>query len=333
MHGNVICSNGADWSPDGRTMYHTESFRYSIFAYDFNPATGSLANRRAFAEIDRTLGAFPDGLCVDAEGGVWSNQVGIGRVVRYDPAGRIERRIEFPVPRAVGCTFGGDDLCTLFVTSARETMTPPQLEHAPLSGAAHKIARDPVSAPDMMMAAVPAGGIGRRETRVLPGDTKKRIEAIDLLAPESCVCPFQKSVNGIQFRQVDVGQVRARYKFWAIGIDDGDAATAFVNFDGHGIFFPGLFDGIDRVVWGNAPGAMINSHAKETNRFDDAHQTTHIFHHQQVQFTRTKPLLDFLQFRAIQALTFTLRGNDVPVDRPIIQIRHNFFGVIDLIFQ
>jgi sugar lactone lactonase YvrE len=134
MCAQVICSNGTAWSPDGRTMYYTESFRYAIFAYDFDSATGSITNRRTFAEVDRKLGAFPDGLCVDAEGFVWSNQVGIGRVVRYDPAGRIERLIQLPVPRAVGCTFGGDDLGTLFITSARETMTPQQLQNAPLSG-------------------------------------------------------------------------------------------------------------------------------------------------------------------------------------------------------
>ena len=134
MQTDVICSNGSGWSPDGRTMYYTESFRYTIFAYDFDPTTGSLANRRVFAEVDRKLGAFPDGLCVDAEGYVWSNQVGIGRVVRYDPAGRIEREVRLPVTRAVGCTFGGEDLGTLFITSARETMTPEQLQNAPLSG-------------------------------------------------------------------------------------------------------------------------------------------------------------------------------------------------------
>jgi len=134
MCTSVICSNGTDWSPDGRTMYYTESFRYAIFAYDFDSATGSLSNRRTFAEVDRKLGAFPDGLCVDAEGYVWSNQVGIGRVVRYDPAGRIEREVRLPVPRAVGCTFGGDQLDVLYITSARETMTPAQLQNAPLSG-------------------------------------------------------------------------------------------------------------------------------------------------------------------------------------------------------
>jgi len=134
MLGQLVCSNGTAWSPDGRTMYHTESFRYTIFAYDFDAATGSPTNRRVFAEVDRKLGAFPDGLCVDSGGFLWSNQVGIGRVVRYDPAGKIVSQILLPVPRAVGCMFGGDDLETLFITSARETMTPRQIADAPLSG-------------------------------------------------------------------------------------------------------------------------------------------------------------------------------------------------------
>lgn len=134
MQGNVVCSNGTDWSPDGKTMYYTESFRYAIFAYDFDLETGTLSNRRTFAEVDRSLDAFPDGLCVDAEGHVWSNQVGIGKVVRYDPSGKVVAQIEMPVPRAVGCTFGGEDLSTLYITSARETMTAEQLKNAPLSG-------------------------------------------------------------------------------------------------------------------------------------------------------------------------------------------------------
>jgi sugar lactone lactonase YvrE len=134
MQSNVACSNGTAWSPDGRIMYYTESFRYAIFAYDFDASTGTLTNRRVFAAVDRQLGAFPDGLCVDAEGGVWSNQVGIGRVVRYDPAGNITCEIQLPVPRACGCAFGGDDLQTLFITSARETMTTQDLQKAPLSG-------------------------------------------------------------------------------------------------------------------------------------------------------------------------------------------------------
>ena len=134
MQNHVICSNGSGWSPDGRTMYYTESFRYAIFAYDFDPASGAISNRRTFAEIDPNSGGFPDGMTVDAEGFVWSNQVGLGRIVRYDPQGKMERIVQLPVPRATDCTFGGSNLDILYITSARETMTPKQLEQAPLSG-------------------------------------------------------------------------------------------------------------------------------------------------------------------------------------------------------
>lgn len=134
MQPQVVCSNGSGWSPDGRTMYYTESFRYAIFAYDFDGETGAISNRRVFVEVAPDSGGFPDGMTVDADGFVWSNQVGLGKIVRYDPAGRIERVIELPVPRATDCTFGGENLETLFITSARETMTPEQLKKAPLSG-------------------------------------------------------------------------------------------------------------------------------------------------------------------------------------------------------
>ncbi len=134
MRHDVICSNGTGWSPDSLTMYHTESFRYAIFAYDFDPHTGNMSGRRVFAEVDKNSGAFPDGLTVDAEGGVWSNHVGLGQIVRYTPAGKVDRIVQLPVPRATGCTFGGEHLDVLYVTSARETMTARQLIDAPLSG-------------------------------------------------------------------------------------------------------------------------------------------------------------------------------------------------------
>ena len=134
MEQNVICSNGIAWSPDGRKIYHTESFRHAIFVSDFEPETGASSNRRPFATLDSNSDGFPDGLTVDAEGFVWSNVVGPGQIRRYDPLGKIERILQLPVPRATDCTFGGPDLKTLYVTSARETMTAGQLEAAPLSG-------------------------------------------------------------------------------------------------------------------------------------------------------------------------------------------------------
>jgi sugar lactone lactonase YvrE len=134
LQDQVICANGMGWSPDNRTMYFTESFRYAVFAYDFDATAGTISNRRVFAEVDRASGGFPDGLTVDAEGHVWSVHNAIGRVVRYTPEGRIERTIELPVPRPCGCTFGGEGFDTLYITTARETLTPEQLVKYPLSG-------------------------------------------------------------------------------------------------------------------------------------------------------------------------------------------------------
>ncbi len=134
MESEVICSNGSGWSPDGRTMYYIESFRYAIFAYDFDVASGTLSRRRTFVALDRDGGGFPDGMTVDAEGFVWCCLVGLGRIHRYSPEGEVDRVVLLPVPRATDCTFGGPTLGTLYVTSARETMTAEALVAAPLSG-------------------------------------------------------------------------------------------------------------------------------------------------------------------------------------------------------
>jgi sugar lactone lactonase YvrE len=131
---DVICANGMGWSPDNRTMYFTESFRYAIFAYDFDAASGTLSNRRVFASLNAKGPGFPDGLTVDAEGHVWSVHNAVGRVVRYTPAGEIERVVELPVPRPCGCAFGGEKLDTLYITTARETLTPDEIAMYPLSG-------------------------------------------------------------------------------------------------------------------------------------------------------------------------------------------------------
>ena len=134
MHDEVKCSNGIGWSPDGGTMYHTESFRYAIFAFDFDPDAGEIEGRRTFVQLDPEAGGFPDGLTVDADGFVWSAQPVYGRVVRYDPDGAIDRIIDLPVSRGTGVAFGGTDLETLYVTSATETLTDAQLAEEPLAG-------------------------------------------------------------------------------------------------------------------------------------------------------------------------------------------------------
>jgi sugar lactone lactonase YvrE len=134
MIDDVACSNGTGWSPDGSTMYHTQSFRYAIDTYDFDPETGAIANRRPFVTLPSDGGGFPDGLTVDEEGFVWSAQPVYGRIVRYDPDGGIDRIVSLPVSRGTSCTFGGPDLDTLFITSATETLTPAEIADEPLAG-------------------------------------------------------------------------------------------------------------------------------------------------------------------------------------------------------
>lgn len=131
---DVVCSNGMGWSPDGGIMYHTESFRYAVFKYDFDIETGAVSNRTIFSEVDKSKGAFPDGLTVDSEGCVWSVHNAVGKVVRYDTSGRVIASVEVPVPRPCGCIFGGEKLDRLFITTARETMSGADLKKYPLSG-------------------------------------------------------------------------------------------------------------------------------------------------------------------------------------------------------
>jgi len=129
----VTLSNGLGWSPDGRTMYFTDTAARAILAFDFDPGAGTLANRRVFASVPAGAGR-PNGLAVDREGGVWSVRSDGWRVVRYRADGTLEREIVMPVPRPTGCAFGGRNLDTLYIASARVRLPIDVLEAAPLSG-------------------------------------------------------------------------------------------------------------------------------------------------------------------------------------------------------
>ncbi|MNL27325.1 L-arabinolactonase [compost metagenome] len=131
--GGIIVSNGLGWSPDGRTFYFVDTVPGLIHAYDFNPATGTLSARREFARIPVADGR-PDGLAVDAEGGVWCAIWDGWCVRRYLPNGKLDQVIDMPVPRPSSIAFGGPDLSTLFITSARTRLPASTLADAPLSG-------------------------------------------------------------------------------------------------------------------------------------------------------------------------------------------------------
>ncbi len=125
--GGFACANGMAWSPDGRTFYFVDTMPGHILAYD--RTTGGIGGRRVFAAIDPAEG-IPDGLCCDAEGGVWVALWDGWGVARYDAAGQRTAKIALPVPRPTCPAFGGPGLRTLFVTSSSDG----QLEKAPLSG-------------------------------------------------------------------------------------------------------------------------------------------------------------------------------------------------------
>jgi sugar lactone lactonase YvrE len=131
--GDMMISNGLAFSPDGRTMYHTDTPTHVIHAYDFDAATGTPSNRRVLArftgETDR-----PDGAAVDAEGCYWTAFYRGGRVLRIAPTGETLAAIPFPGLCPTMCAFGGADLRTLYVTSASQGRTPDELARYPQSG-------------------------------------------------------------------------------------------------------------------------------------------------------------------------------------------------------
>ncbi len=105
-------------------------------AYDYDPATGNLGARRTFVEIPEAPGrGTGDGATVDAEGYYWSAEFRGSRLVRYAPDGAIDQTVELPVSRPTACAFGGDDLATLFVTSAKIMLSAPELAAEPHAGA------------------------------------------------------------------------------------------------------------------------------------------------------------------------------------------------------
>jgi sugar lactone lactonase YvrE len=117
MDRGFTISNGIGWSPDDRTMYFTDTPSRCIYRYDFDAASGTIANRRVFVEVDPGHGG-PDGMTVDSQGCVWSAQFDRWCVNRYDPDGKLERSVRLPVQRPTTCMFGGPNLDTLYVTSA-----------------------------------------------------------------------------------------------------------------------------------------------------------------------------------------------------------------------
>jgi len=112
----LIVSNGLAWSPDGRTLYHSDSRQRFLQAFDYDVATGDVSNRRKIRSLEEDDGR-PDGAAMDSEGHYWSAGVSAGCLNRIAPDGTIERKVKLPVAAPTMPCYGGPDLKTLFVTS------------------------------------------------------------------------------------------------------------------------------------------------------------------------------------------------------------------------
>jgi sugar lactone lactonase YvrE len=134
----VSVSNGIDWSPDDELVYYVDSSTRTVARFDFDVESGAWSNRTVFTSLRDDEG-FPDGLTVDVEGGLWLAVWDGAQVRRYSPEGRLDRVIEVPAPRVTSCGFGGPDLKTLYVTTARVGLTAGQLDRFPLSGSVFAI--------------------------------------------------------------------------------------------------------------------------------------------------------------------------------------------------
>jgi len=129
----VTVSNGLEWSPDGTLAYYDDTATHRTDVFDYSPDAG-LTGRRPF--VDFGDDGHPDGLTVDAEGGVWVALYGGGAVHRYSPDGRLEAVVEVPTAQVTACTFGGPQLDQLFVTTSREGLSP---DEDPAAGALYRV--------------------------------------------------------------------------------------------------------------------------------------------------------------------------------------------------
>ena len=130
LDSGFMTSNGLAFSPDGRSLYFSDTPRFVIYRFDYDPATGESSNRREFVRLQPTATdrGRPDGAAVDADGCYWSSLYEGSRVARFDPAGKLMSTHALPVRCPTMPAFGGADLKTLFVTTAREKSPPPGVD-------------------------------------------------------------------------------------------------------------------------------------------------------------------------------------------------------------
>lgn len=137
-HGVLSCAddgygitNGPAVSPDGKTLYHTDTPLRRVYAFTLHE-DGTLADKRVFLQLPE--GSRPDGMAVDADGHLWIALFGGGRIERYTASGRLVGSVRFPCSNITKLAFGGDDLRTAYVSTAWKGLSPGQRAAQPLAG-------------------------------------------------------------------------------------------------------------------------------------------------------------------------------------------------------
>lgn len=130
----VSISNGMAWSPDQTVFYFIDTPSFRVLAFDYDQATGQISNRRVALCIPESEG-FPDGMSIDTEGMLWIAHWDGWQVARWDPfTGKKIMQIRLPAARITSCTFGGDQLQDLYITSAKTGLNEEQQKEQPLAG-------------------------------------------------------------------------------------------------------------------------------------------------------------------------------------------------------
>ena len=145
-----IVTNGPTWTQDGRTMFVNDTVRQRVVAYAFDPQTGAVGASRDWLVLGD---GHPDGMTTDAAGRLWIAHWGGACVTCHDPASAAElARISLPTAHITNVAFGGPDMTTLFITSARHELTDAQLAAQPLAGALFAVETDAVGLPANLFA-------------------------------------------------------------------------------------------------------------------------------------------------------------------------------------
>lgn len=129
----ITLANGITFSPDNKTFTLADTPNHVLWAFDYDLGTATTSNRRVLRTFDPPQGR-PDGACVDAEGNIYLAIFAGGRVEKISPKGKLLAVIDLPIPNITCCTFAGDDLQTLYITTARVRMSDEQLAQHPYAG-------------------------------------------------------------------------------------------------------------------------------------------------------------------------------------------------------